>query len=174
MTVRELVALGRFPHRSVWGAESKADRLAVEAALARAGVEALQGRTLQTLSGGQRQRAWIAMALAQEAEVMLLDEPTTFLDPAHQLEVLELVDHLRDALGRTLILVLHDINHAARHADHVVALKAGRIVVEGPPASVITKEHLRAVFDIDADVFTHPATGRTLCVPLGRMPERAP
>jgi iron complex transport system ATP-binding protein len=168
LTVRELVALGRYPHQGRWAAEGPADREAVNEALAVAGVESLAARAVGTLSGGQRQRAWIAMALAQRTPVLLLDEPTTFLDPAHQLEVLELLDALRDRHGRTLVIVLHDLNHVARHADRVVALQAGQVVAEGAPAEVLTPAVVRRVFGVEIDVLEHPRTGRIVCVPYAR------
>jgi iron complex transport system ATP-binding protein len=129
-------------------------------------------RPLDTLSGGQRQKAWIAMALAQETELLLLDEPTTFLDLAHQLEVLELLAEL-DRAGRTTVMVLHDLNQACRYAHHLVAMKAGHIVAEGPPAEIMTEALVRDVFGVECRIVADPVAGTPLCVPIGRVPAPA-
>jgi iron complex transport system ATP-binding protein len=167
LTVAELVAQGRYPHQSwlrQWSAE---DRSVTRRALAITGTAELADRPVETLSGGQRQRAWIAMALAQETQTLLLDEPTTFLDMAHQLEVLHLLERLNREEGRTIVMVLHDLNHAARHAHHVVAISEGRAHVAGAPREVITPQVLREVFGVEAHIVPDPATGAPLCIPYG-------
>jgi iron complex transport system ATP-binding protein len=168
VTVADLVARGRYPYRTwlrQWGA---ADEEAVRAALAGAGVLDLAERPVDELSGGQRQRVWIAMALAQETEVLLLDEPTTYLDLAHQVEVLDLLYDLNRDRGRTIVFVLHDLNHAARYADHLVAMRAGAVVAQGAPAGVVTEALVREVFDLPCRVIPDPVTGTPLVVPFGR------
>ncbi|MCG0238159.1 MAG: ABC transporter ATP-binding protein [Firmicutes bacterium] len=165
LTVRELVALGRYPHQGWLRQWSEADERAVESALAATGMLDLADRPLDALSGGQRQRAWIAMALAQETEILLLDEPTTYLDMAHQVEVLELLYELNQARGRTIVMVLHDLNQACRYAHHLVALKDGRIYAQGDPREVVTPEMVREVFGIECCVLTDPLAGTPLCIP---------
>lgn len=165
LTVRELVGYGRFPHRRLMGGASARDVAAVDRAIAMTGLAELADRPVDHLSGGQRQRAWIAMAVAQETETMFLDEPTTFLDMAHQAEVLNLLRRLNRREGRTIVMVLHDLNHAARYADHILALREGRIVSAGHPADIITAGLLREVFGVTARIFTDPATGRPWCIP---------
>lgn len=167
LTVRELAAQGRYPHQSWLRHWSKADQRAVEKALWTTGVTELADRPLDTLSGGQRQRAWISMALAQETETLLLDEPTTFLDMAHQLEVLQLLDRLNREEGRTILMVLHDLNNAARYSHQVIALSRGRVYDAGPPDEVVTPDLLREVFGVEADVVPDPRTGAPLCIPHG-------
>ena len=167
LTVRELAAQGRYPHQGWLRQWSKADEGAVEKAMETTGVLGLAGRPLDTLSGGQRQRAWISMALAQETGTLLLDEPTTFLDMAHQLEVLELLERLNREEGRTILMVLHDLNNAARYSDHIVALKEGRVFDAGAPRDVVTPDLLKEVFGVEADVIPDPRTGVPLCIPYG-------
>ncbi len=167
LTVRELAAQGRYPHQSWLRQWSGKDEWAVEKALETTGVVELADRPLDTLSGGQRQRAWISMALAQETETLLLDEPTTFLDMAHQLEVLQLLNRLNREEGRTILMVLHDLNNAARYSHQVIALSRGRIFDAGPPEEVVTPELLREVFGVEADVVPDPRTGAPLCIPHG-------
>ncbi len=167
LTVRELAAQGRYPHQSWLRQWSKADERAVEKALQTTGVMDLADRPLDTLSGGQRQRAWISMALAQETETLLLDEPTTFLDMAHQLEVLQLLDRLNREEGRTILMVLHDLNNAARYSHQVIALRRGQVYDSGPPDEVVTPNLLREVFGVEADVVSDPRTGAPLCIPHG-------
>jgi iron complex transport system ATP-binding protein len=128
----------------------------------------LADRPVEELSGGQRQRVWLAMALAQETEVLLLDEPTTFLDLAHQVEVLDLVAELNATKARTVVMVLHDLNHASRYAHHVIAMRDGAIVAAGPPDEVVTQELVRDVFGLDCLVVACPVSGRPLVVPKGR------
>ncbi|MEB8339397.1 ABC transporter ATP-binding protein [Streptomyces endophyticus] len=165
ITVADLVARGRQPHQKWWQQWSEADERAVTQALEHTNTTALADRPVDELSGGQRQRVWIAMALAQETELLLLDEPTTYLDIAHQVEVLDLVRRLNHERGRTVVAVLHDLNQAARYADHLVAMKDGRIVAEGPPAEVITADLVHAVFGLHSVVVPDPVTHSPLVVP---------
>ncbi len=164
LTVRELVAQGRYPHQSFMRQWSAADVRAVEHALDLTALQALAERPVQSLSGGQRQRAWIAMVLAQETDLILLDEPTTFLDLKVQVDVMSCLAGIARA-GRTLVVVLHELNIAAAFADHLVMMRAGRIVAEGAPGEVMTPDTLRAVFDLDARVIADPGTGRPVCIP---------
>lgn len=166
LTVKQLCEFGRHPHRSFLGRASAGDVAAVTGALAAARLTDLADRRLDTLSGGQRQRAWIAMALAQQTPVMLLDEPTTYLDIAHQIEVLDLLQDLNATQGTTIVMVLHDLNQAAHYAQHVVAVADGGIRAAGPPAEVLTPSLIEAVFGVAAEVVPHPVTGRPLCLPL--------
>ena len=152
LTVADLVTHGRYPHRGFLDSLTEADRTAIERALSMAGVEHLRDREMASLSGGQKQLVWVAMVLAQDTDILLLDEPTTFLDLHHQLEVMEVVATLRDESDRTVVLVLHDINQAARYADHVLALKDGTIHARGPPDDVVTEELLADVFGVEATV----------------------
>ncbi|CAA9477818.1 MAG: ABC-type Fe3+-siderophore transport system, ATPase component [uncultured Solirubrobacteraceae bacterium] len=163
--VRHLVAQGRYPHQQLLGRWTAHDEQAVEAALAATGIADLADRPLDELSGGQRQHAWIALTLAQETDVLLLDEPTTYLDMAHQVDVLELLAKLNHRDGRTIVMVLHDLNQAARYADEVIALRAGRVVCAGPPAEVITEELVQEVFGLEVRILEDPLTGGPLCVP---------
>ncbi|HEY8476279.1 MAG TPA: ABC transporter ATP-binding protein [Chloroflexota bacterium] len=168
LTVRELAAQGRYPHQGWLRQWSEEDERAVERALALAGMADLADRPVDTLSGGQRQKAWIAMALAQDTELLLLDEPTTYLDLAHQMEVLDLLVDLYRTEGRTIVMVLHDLNQACRYAHHLVALKDGRIYAEGPPTALVTDALVREVFGIECRVVPDPVAGTPLCLPLGR------
>ncbi|MCA1222617.1 ABC transporter ATP-binding protein [Streptomyces sp. 8L] len=165
ITVADLVSRGRQPHQRWWQQWSEEDERAVTAAMDRTNVTELADRSVDELSGGQRQRVWIAMALAQETDLLLLDEPTTFLDIAHQVEVLDLVRRLNHERGRTVVIVLHDLNQAARYADHLVAMKDGGIVAEGRPADVVTADLVREVFGLEAVVIPDPVTGSPLVVP---------
>ncbi|MFJ8009119.1 ABC transporter ATP-binding protein [Streptomyces fagopyri] len=168
LTVIDLVNRGRSPHQTWWRQWSRADELAVRQALAATGMTDLADRPVDELSGGQRQRAWIAMAVAQGTEVLLLDEPTTYLDLAHQIDVLDLVTDLNRRENRTVVMVLHDLNQACRYADHVVAMKSGRIVAEGTPAEVITVKTVEDVFDLTCRITTDPVSGTPLVIPMGR------
>lgn len=168
LTVRELVAQGRYPHQGWFQQWSDEDERMVERALALTGMAGLAARPVDTLSGGQRQKAWIAMALAQDTELLLLDEPTTFLDMAHQMEVLDLLADLDRQEGRTTVMVLHDLNQACRYAHHLVAIKDGRVFAEGPPNSVVTEELIRAVFGVECRIVADPVAGTPLCVPVSR------
>ncbi|GGV17690.1 cobalamin/Fe3+-siderophore ABC transporter ATP-binding protein [Kitasatospora herbaricolor] len=165
ISVADLVSRGRQPHQSWWQQWSAEDEEAVTEALLRTSTTELADRSVDELSGGQRQRAWIAMALAQGTDILLLDEPTTFLDIAHQVEVLDLVRRLNVEKGRTVVAVLHDLNQAARYADHLVAMRGGRIVAQGPPTEIVTAELVREVFGLDSVVVPDPVTGTPLVVP---------
>ncbi|MGW3231601.1 ABC transporter ATP-binding protein [Kitasatospora sp. NPDC001095] len=168
VTVEALVRLGRYPHQRMLSPWSKADQAAVEEALERTGTAELRDRQVDRLSGGQRQRVWIALALAQETDLLLLDEPTTFLDLRHQLDVLDLVADLHAQAGRTVVMVLHDLGQAARYADHLVVLKDGRLAAAGPPSEVLTAELVEAVFQVPCRVVPDPETGTPLVVPRAR------
>lgn len=162
LPVRTLVGYGRYPH----GRDAARNRAIVDDALARTGLTALANRPLATLSGGERQRAWIAMALCQQPEILLLDEPTTYLDVGYQLEVLELVRALRDELGMTVLMVLHDLNLAARYADRLCAMRAGAIVSDGSPGAVLTPAMLREVFGIAAEVHRDETNNCPYFIPI--------
>ncbi|BCY08455.1 ABC transporter ATP-binding protein [Actinoplanes sp. L3-i22] len=166
LTVADLVMRGRHPHQTWFRQWSPADQEIVTEALAWTDMRDFADRPVEALSGGQRQRAWISMALAQGTDVLLLDEPTTFLDLAHQIDVLDLVGRLHRERDRTIVMVLHDLNLAARYAEHVIAMHAGRIVAQGPPAEVFTVDLLAEVFGLSAMVVPDPATGTPLVVPL--------
>lgn len=153
LTVTDLVELGRFPHRSWWKRNTTEDEQCVEWALKQTSMRHMRSRLLSTLSGGERQRAWIAMALAQKPQVLLLDEPTTYLDISHQLEVMKLLKKLNNELGLTVIMVLHDINHALQYADNIAVMKRGEIVAVGEPEETISPDLLREVFRVKVDKF---------------------
>jgi len=165
MTVEDLVRQGRYPHRSLFSGWTEADGAAVEQALDLTRMQDLRLRPLEALSGGQRQRAWIAMTLAQQTDILLLDEPTTYLDLTHQLEVLTLMRRLVTERGATVVAVLHDLNHAARYADHMVMMHDGGIHASGPPAQVITVEAIRTVFAVYVTILPDPETGAPFCIP---------
>lgn len=165
VTVRELVEQGRYPHVGPLRPFREEDREAVDLALEETGMRGFAHRPVDELSGGERQRAWIALALAQDTPVMLLDEPTTFLDLGHQFEVLELIDRLRLRSGLTVVLVLHDVNQAARHAGRIVVLDQGRVVADGSPREVVTPVLLREVFRVHAEVSV-ASDGVPACRPL--------
>jgi iron complex transport system ATP-binding protein len=167
LTVADLVAKGRHPHQSWLRQWSSDDETEVDAALRLTGMHELAARPVDELSGGQRQRAWISMALAQETDILLLDEPTTYLDLAHQVEVLDLVDKLHVDLERTIVMVLHDLNLAVRYSDHLIVMREGRIVASGRPEGLITAELLRDVFGLDSQVLDDPVSGRPMIVPIG-------
>nr|WP_230424223.1 ABC transporter ATP-binding protein [Streptomyces radicis] len=168
ITVADLVARGRYPHQGLLRQWSREDERVVAESLAATGVTELADRYVDELSGGQRQRVWIAMALAQQTPLLLLDEPTTFLDIAHQIEVLDLCAHLHEEQGRTLVAVLHDLNHAARYATHLIALRDGCVVAEGAPDDVVTAELVEEVFGLPCRVIDDPETGTPLVVPAAR------
>lgn len=167
LTVGELVARGRHPRQRWYQQFSGGDESAIVAALEATDIAGLAATPLEDLSGGQRQRAWISMILAQETELMLLDEPTTYLDLAHQVDVLELVRGLNRDTGRTVVMVLHDISLAARYSDVIIAMRDGKIVAQGPPSEVVTPELLWDVFGLRAEVIREPVEGRPHVVPLG-------
>ncbi len=168
VTVEALVRLGRFPHQRMLTPWSRADQAAVEDALTRTGMDGLRDQHVDRLSGGQRQRAWIALALAQDTDLLLLDEPTTFLDLRHQLDVLDLVSDLHAQAGRTVVMVLHDLGQAARYADHLVVLKDGRLAAAGAPGDILTAELVESVFQVACQVVPDPETGTPLVVPRAR------
>lgn len=166
LVVEDLVARGRFPHQRLFQQWSSDDEAAVEQALALTRTDELRKRPVDELSGGQRQRVWVAMALAQDTPLLLLDEPTTYLDIAHQMELLELVKELNTAQSRTVVMVLHDLNQACRYGHHLVAMREGAIVAEGAPAAVVTPATVADVFGIEARIIPDPVTGTPLTVPV--------
>lgn len=166
MTVEDLVARGRFPHQGMFRQWSAADEEAVERALALTETGDLRHRPVDELSGGQRQRVWVAMTLAQDTPILLLDEPTTHLDIAHQLELLDLLSGLNLTQDRTIVMVLHDLNQAARYAHHLVAMSEGTIVAEGTPHEVVTPPIVRAVFGIESQIVTDPVTDTPMVIPV--------
>ena len=168
IAVADLVGRGRHPHQSMFRSTGAEDRRIVEESLLATRTAELADRSIDELSGGQRQRVWIAMALAQRTPVLLLDEPTTFLDLTHQVEVLDLLTDLNRERGTTVVMVLHDINLSARYADHIIAMRAGRVVAAGPPREVVDAELVSTVFDLDSDVITDPVSGTPLILPKGR------
>ncbi|MCV7590239.1 ABC transporter ATP-binding protein [Micrococcus luteus] len=175
MTVAQLVARGRHPHRGLLGGRAAGDDAAIASALERTDLVELAEREAGTLSGGQRQRAWLALVLAQQTPVVLLDEPTSYLDLSHQVEVLDLVRALPDPRGggrATVVAVLHELNLAARSADHIVAMAAGRVVAQGTPGEVIAPEVLAEVFGLDADVVADPLLGHPVVLPRGNGDRR--
>jgi iron complex transport system ATP-binding protein len=168
MRVADLIARGRYPHRRPFAAWSADDEQAVRRAMERTSVVELADRPVDELSGGQRQRVWLAMALAQETEVLLLDEPTTFLDITHQLDMLDLFRAINREQGATVVAVLHDLNQAARYADRIVAMRDGEIVGAGMPEEVLTPDVMRRVFDLECTVIADPETGTPMIVPRRR------
>ncbi|KAB2344509.1 ABC transporter ATP-binding protein [Actinomadura rudentiformis] len=168
LTVTDLVGQGRSPHQTWWRQWSSGDENAVTEALRATGMLEHADRPIDELSGGQRQRAWIAMAVAQGTPILLLDEPTTFLDLAHQIDVLDLVVDLNRHEGRTIVMVLHDLNQACRYADHIIVMKSGAIVTQGSPADVIDAELVEDVFGMRCQVTPDPVSGTPLVIPIGR------
>lgn len=168
ITVAELVARGRYPHQSLIRRWSSTDEQVVTESMESTGVADLADRNVDELSGGQRQRVWLAMALAQQTPLLLLDEPTTYLDIAHQIEVLDLCAELHETQGRTLVAVLHDLNHAARYATHLIAMREGKVVGSGRPEEVLTAELVADVFGLPCRVIDDPETGTPLVVPAAR------
>lgn len=174
LTVKDLVAQGRYPYQNWLQQWSVQDEKIVQQALAITDLTRFSDRMLDTLSGGQRQRAWIAMALAQDTEILLLDEPTTFLDLAHQIEVMDLLYNLNQQQGRTIVMVLHDLNQACRYADYIVAVKEGQIFAAGDPHSVMTEEIVQAVFNLKSQIHIDPIAGTPMCIPIGQKPSNLP
>ncbi|MDT8915014.1 ABC transporter ATP-binding protein [Amycolatopsis sp. PS_44_ISF1] len=173
ITVTELVSRGRHPHQGLMSRWRRSDTDAVAAALDATSTAHLADRAVDELSGGQRQRVWIAMVLAQRTDLLLLDEPTTFLDVSHQIEVLDLLTDLNRTRGTTIVMVLHDLNLAARYADHLIALAGGGLREAGPAEAVLTAETVHAVFGLDCDVITDPVSGKPLMLPRGKYHVRA-
>ncbi|MFJ4767921.1 ABC transporter ATP-binding protein [Streptomyces uncialis] len=168
ITVADLVARGRHPHQKLLRQWSEADEQAVLDAMDSTGVTDLSARLVDELSGGQRQRVWVAMVLAQQTPLLLLDEPTTFLDIAHQIELLELCRDLNRRDGHTLVAVLHDLNHACRYADHIIAMRDGKVIATGPPADIVTAELVEDVFGLPCRIIEDPVSLTPLVIPLGR------
>ncbi len=168
IAVADLVARGRFPYQSFLKGLGHHDFEAVTEALEIMGITDLANRSVDELSGGQRQRVWIAMALAQQTEILLLDEPTTFLDITYQVEILDLLTDLNRKRGTTIVMVLHDINLSARYADHIFALREGKLIAEGAPSAIIDENLIKTVFDLDCTVISDPVSGTPFIVPIGR------
>lgn len=168
ITVADLVGRGRFPYQSFFKGLGKKDYEAVEEALEIMGITNLANHSVDQLSGGQRQRVWIAMALAQQTDILLLDEPTTFLDISYQVEILDLLTDLNRNRGTTIVMVLHDINLSARYADYLFALRKGKLIAEGTPSDIITEELIKQVFDLDCQVIRDPVSSSPFIVPKGR------
>lgn len=164
LTVSELVAYGRFPHQKGFGKLTPEDKKIIQWALSVTKLTEFENREVDTLSGGQRQRVWISMALAQQTDLILLDEPTTYLDLAHQLEVLELLYDLNRRQGCTIAMVLHDLNLAARFSDYMIAIRSGKVIKHGAPEEVMVSEVLKEAFSIDAQIVLEPKTGRPVCL----------
>lgn len=172
LTVAELIAYGRFPHQRGMGSLSKKDKEMITWAVDMTGMRPFANRAVDKLSGGQRQKAWIAMALAQDTEVMFLDEPTTFLDMAHQIEVLQLLEKLNKEEKRTIVMVIHDLNHASRYSHEIVAIKNGKVIEWGSPSEVMTSELLETVFGVKCDIIQDTRTGKPICLPYGLCSEQ--
>jgi len=168
ITVSDLVARGRYPHQRWYRQWGRHDEMIIEHALHVTNTTDLAGRSVDELSGGQRQRAWIAMALAQETDIMLLDEPTTYLDLAHQIDVLDLLVDLNAEHGRTIVLVLHDLNQACRYAHHLIAMSQGRIIASGPPSEVVGEDLVHEVFSLRCRVIPDPVSNTPMVLPIGR------
>ena len=162
--VKDLVAYGRFPYQKPMSGLKKEDHEIIEWAMKKTGVFALQNKPVEELSGGQRQRVWISLALAQKTEILVLDEPTTYLDMAHQLEVLELLKKLNKEEGTTIIMVIHELNHATKFADHIIGMKKGKVLFEGAPNEVITVENLKALYEIEAVLTTSQSGDYPICM----------
>ncbi|WP_062051803.1 ABC transporter ATP-binding protein [Bacillus sp. JCM 19034] len=168
ITVADLVGRGRFPHQSLIGGWSKKDYEAVEEAMEFMKITEFANHHIDELSGGQRQRVWIAMALAQQTDILFLDEPTTFLDITYQVEILDLLTNLNRTYGTTIVMVLHDINLSARYADHIFAVKKGKLVAEGKPTEVLTSDLVKSVFNLECKVISDPISDTPLIIPIGR------
>lgn len=168
ITVTDLVGRGRYPHQSLFSSWTKKDYEAVAEAMEIMDITDLANRNIDELSGGQRQRVWIAMALTQQTDILFLDEPTTFLDIAYQVEILDLLTDLNRKYGTTIVMVLHDINLSARYADHIFALRKGKLIAEGNPSTVITSKLVKEVFGLDCTVIEDPISQSPLVIPKGR------
>jgi iron complex transport system ATP-binding protein len=168
ITVADLVGRGRFPHQSMFGTWRKEDYEAVAEAMEIMNITELANRNIDELSGGQRQRVWIAMALAQQTDILFLDEPTTYLDITYQIEILDLLTELNRKYGTTIVMVLHEINLSARYADYLFALRQGKLVAEGKPSEVITSQLMKDVFGLDCTIIQDPISKSPSVVPIGR------
>ncbi|MEM9510505.1 MAG: ABC transporter ATP-binding protein, partial [Cyanobacteria bacterium P01_E01_bin.35] len=172
LTVKDLVAMGRYPYQSWMQQWSKEDEAKVAEALAITTMTELADRPLDSLSGGQRQRAWIAMVLAQDTDILLLDEPTTFLDLSHQVELLDLLDELQQSKGKTIVMILHDLNLSCRYADYLVAIQQGKVYATGTPEQVMTEEMVKDVFNLECRIVSDPLADTPMCIPIGRKVRR--
>ena len=170
--VKDLVAYGRFPYQKPMSGLKKEDHEIIEWAMKKTGVFELQNKPVEELSGGQRQRVWISLALAQKTEILVLDEPTTYLDMAHQLEVLELLKKLNKEEGTTIIMVIHELNHATKFADHIIGMKKGKVLFEGAPNEVITVENLKALYEIEAVLTTSQSGDYPICMDYSLVREQ--
>lgn len=168
LTVKQLITYGRFPHQGAFGRLKKEDYDAVERAIEWTNLEAFADRPIEALSGGQRQRAWIAMALAQDTTTIILDEPTTYLDMTYQLDILELLRRFNQEDGKTIVMVLHDLNHASRFSDHLIGMRDGDIVITGSPEEVMTSNWLKHIFNIDPIFTSCPFSGHPICLAYGK------
>lgn len=168
LTVRDLVAMGRYPYQNWLQQWSKEDEAKIQEALSITTMTELADRALDSLSGGQRQRAWIAMVLAQDTDILLLDEPTTYLDLAHQVELLDLLQQLYETKRKTIVMVLHDLNLACRYADHLVAIQQGKVYRMGTPQQVMTEEMVQEVFNLECRIVPDPVADTPMCIPIGR------
>lgn len=166
--VRDLVARGRYPHQGLFSRWHADDERAVQQAMTATGVAQLAEKPVDTLSGGQRQRVWIAMVLAQETPLVLMDEPTTWLDIAHQIDLLELMRELNRDRGHTLVVVLHDLNHACRYATHLIAMRDGKVLASGAPKDIVTPALIQAVYGLACVIIEDPVAGTPMIVPVGR------
>ena len=168
LTVKDLVAMGRYPYQSWLQHWSTEDELQVAEALKITTMTELSDRPLDSLSGGQRQRAWIAMVLAQNTDILLLDEPTTFLDLSHQVDLLDLLDELQQSKGKTIVMILHDLNLSCRYADYLVAVQQGKVYATGTPQQVMTEEMVKDVFNLECRIVPDPLADTPMCIPMGR------
>jgi iron complex transport system ATP-binding protein len=173
LTVKDLVAMGRYPYQSWLQQWSKEDEQQVAEALEITAMTELADRALDNLSGGQKQRAWIAMVLAQDTDILLLDEPTTFLDLSHQVELLDLLDELQQIKGKTIVMILHDLNLSCRYADYLVAIQQGKVYATGTPEQVMTEEMVRDVFNLECRIVRDPLADTPMCIPMGRKTRRS-
>lgn len=168
ITVADLVGRGRFPHQTLFKGWSKEDYQAVSDALEMMNITEFANRNIDELSGGQRQRVWIAMALAQQTDILFLDEPTTYLDITYQVEILDLLTDLNRQYGTTIVMVLHDINLSARYADYLFTVKKGQLIAEGAPSDILTSELIKETFNLDCQVISDPVSNTPLIIPIGR------
>ncbi|BAZ43755.1 ferrichrome ABC transporter, ATP-binding protein [Chondrocystis sp. NIES-4102] len=172
LTVKDLVAMGRYPYQNWLQPSSKEDQAKIQEALSITTLTELADQPLDSLSGGQRQRAWIAMVLAQDTNILLLDEPTTYLDLAHQVELLDLLQLLHQTKGKTIVMVLHDLNLACRYADYLIAVQKGKVYGVGTPQQVMTEVMVQEVFGLKCQIIPDPIAGTPMCIPIGRRVRR--